>query len=126
MWAEVSSWKMLRRDQAQQVYFYYVNKNYFDFLNIDFLAGKGFVSDQLNNDTNTEIIINDAARIAFGFNSPEDALGKLLYQNKDIVGRIHGVVKTITINLSIILSRRPFINTQKAKDTIWLKLMRLH
>lgn len=80
-------------DQAQQVYFYYVNKNYFDFLNIDFLAGAGFVSDQLNNDTNTEIIINDAARIAFGFNTQEDALGKLLYQNKGIVGRIHGVVK---------------------------------
>jgi putative ABC transport system permease protein len=80
-------------EEAQQVYFYYVNKNYFDFLNIDLLAGKGFISDQLNNDNNTEIIINDAARIAFGFNTPEDALGKLLYQNKGIVGRIHGIVK---------------------------------
>ena len=80
-------------ETAQQVYSYYVNKNYFDFLGIELLAGKGFISDQLNNDTNTEIIINDAARQAFGFISPDEALGKLLYQNKNIVGRIHGVVK---------------------------------
>jgi putative ABC transport system permease protein len=80
-------------DQAQQIYFYYVNKNYFEFLNIELLAGQGFISDQLNNDNNTEIIINDAARVAFGFNTPEDALGKLLYQNQGIVGRIHGVIK---------------------------------
>ncbi|HZI24483.1 MAG TPA: FtsX-like permease family protein, partial [Chryseolinea sp.] len=80
-------------DQAQQVYFFYINKNYFHFLDIGFVAGQGFISDQLNNDKNTEIIINDAARVAFGFDSPEDALGKLLYQNQAIVGRIHGVVR---------------------------------
>lgn len=80
-------------EAGQQVYSYYVAKNYFDFLSIGFLAGKGFMSDQLNNDSNTEIIINDAACKAFGFNSPEEALGKILYQNKNIIGRIHGVVK---------------------------------
>ena len=80
-------------ETSQQIYSYYVSKNYFDFLGIELLSGKGFISDQLNNDTNTEIIINDAARQAFGFNSPEEALGKVLSQNKNIVGRIHGVVK---------------------------------
>ena len=80
-------------ETSQQIYSYYVSKNYFDFLGIELLSGKGFISDQLNNDTNTEIIINDAARQAFGFNSPEEALGKVLSQNKNVVGRIHGVVK---------------------------------
>jgi putative ABC transport system permease protein len=80
-------------EASQQVYSYYVDKNYFEFLSITLLAGKGFVSDQLSNDKNTEIIINEAARNAFGFNSDEEALGKIIYQNANIVGRIHGVVK---------------------------------
>jgi putative ABC transport system permease protein len=80
-------------DQAQQVYFYFINRNYFDFLEIEFLAGQGFISEQLTNDKNTEIIINEAASVAFGFNTPEAALGKILYQNNGVVGRIHGVVK---------------------------------
>jgi putative ABC transport system permease protein len=80
-------------DAAQQVYSYYVDKNYFEFLSIEFLAGKKFMSDQLNNDTNTEIIINHAASKAFGFDKPEDALGKILYQNNNVVGRIHGIIQ---------------------------------
>jgi putative ABC transport system permease protein len=80
-------------ENSLQVYFYFVNKNYFDFLSVDFLAGKGLISDQLNNDKNTEIVINDAARKAFGFNSPEEALGKIMHHDNDIVGRINGVVK---------------------------------
>jgi putative ABC transport system permease protein len=80
-------------ESSLQLYSFYVNKNYFDFLSIDFLAGKGPLSDQLNNDRNAEIIINDAARKAFGFNSPEDALGKIIYHDADIVGKIQGVVK---------------------------------
>jgi len=79
-------------EASQQVYSYYVAKNYFEFLSIELLAGNGFISDQLTNDSNTEIIINDAARRAFGFSSPEDAVGNLLYQNNNLVGRIHGVV----------------------------------
>ncbi len=76
-----------------QIYSYYVAKNYFDFLSIEFLAGKGFVSDQLNNDRNTELVINDAARKAFGFNSPEEALGEIIFHDNDIVGKINGVVR---------------------------------
>jgi putative ABC transport system permease protein len=79
-------------EAGQQVYSYYVNKNYFDFLSIDFLAGNSFVSDQLNNDSNTEIVINDAARKAFGFDTAQEALGNIMYQDNRIVGRIHGVV----------------------------------
>lgn len=80
-------------EDNHQVYSYYVNKNYFQFMSIDFLAGDGFVSDQLNNDQNTEIVINDAARKVFGFNTPEAALGKILYHDQQIIGRIKGIVK---------------------------------
>lgn len=76
-----------------QVYSYYVNKNYFDFLSIEFLAGSGLVSDQLYNDKNTELVINDAARKEFGFNSPDEAIGKIIYHDADVVGRIKGIVK---------------------------------
>jgi putative ABC transport system permease protein len=79
-------------ENTLQVYSYYVNKNYFDFLSIGFLAGSGLVSDQLYNDKNTELVINDAARRAFGFDAPEDAIGKIIYHDQDIVGRIKGVV----------------------------------
>ena len=80
-------------ENSLQAYLYYVKKNYFDFLQIDFLAGNGLVSDQLNNDKNTELVINDAARKAFGFPSPEEALGKIIYHHDDIVGKINGVIK---------------------------------
>jgi putative ABC transport system permease protein len=80
-------------ENSLQVYLYYVNKNYFDFLSIDFLAGTGLVGDQLYNDKNTELVINDAARKAFGFDTPEEAIGKIIYHDADIVGRINGVVK---------------------------------
>lgn len=80
-------------DVAQQVYSYYVDKNYFDFLSIKLIAGRDFISDQVNNDTNTEIVLNDAGRKAFGFATPEEALGKILYQNTNVVGRIHGIVE---------------------------------
>lgn len=76
-----------------QIFSYYVAKNYFDFLSIQFLAGKGLLSNQLSNDRNTELVINDAARKAFGFNSPEDAIGKIVFHDEDIVGKINGVVK---------------------------------
>jgi putative ABC transport system permease protein len=80
-------------EKSLQVYYYYIDKTYFDFFGIEFLAGAEMVSDQLNNDRNTELVINDAARKAFGFNSPEHAIGKVIYHDNDIVGKITGVVK---------------------------------
>jgi putative ABC transport system permease protein len=50
------------------------------------------VSDQLYNDRNTELVINEAARKSFGFNSPEEAIGKIIYHDNNIVGQINGVV----------------------------------
>ena len=80
-------------DNSLQVYYYYVDKTYFGFFEIDFLAGNEMVNDQLNNDRNTELVINDAARKSFGFSSPEEAIGKIIYHDNDIVGKINGVVK---------------------------------
>jgi putative ABC transport system permease protein len=80
-------------ERSEQVYFYFVDKNYFDFFEIEFLAGAAFISDQLNNNKDTEIIINDAARKIYGFEKAEDAIGKIFYHDKDIVGRIKGVVR---------------------------------
>ena len=80
-------------ENSLQVYYYYIDKNYFDFFEIEFLAGNGMISDQLNNDRNTELVINDEARKAFGFNSPESAVGEIIYHDEDIVGKIAGVVK---------------------------------
>ena len=76
-----------------QVHYYYVDKNYFDFFDIEFLAGNGMVNNQLHNDRHTELVINDAARKSFGFGSPEEAIGKIIYHDNDIVGKINGVVK---------------------------------
>jgi putative ABC transport system permease protein len=76
-----------------QVYYYYVDKSYFDFFDIEFLAGNGMINDQLHNDRHTELVINDAARKSFGFGSPEEAIGKIIYHDDDVVGKINGVVK---------------------------------
>jgi putative ABC transport system permease protein len=80
-------------DVGHQVYSFWIARNYFQYFSIEFLAGANFESEQSHNDANTEIIINDAARKAFGFNSPEEALGKIIHQNENIKGRVIGVVK---------------------------------
>jgi putative ABC transport system permease protein len=80
-------------EERMQVYTTYVDKNYFEFLEIGFLAGKNITSDQVGSGDQTEIVINDAARKALGFHKPEDALGHILYQDASTRGRIQGVVK---------------------------------
>lgn len=80
-------------ENSLQVYYYYIDKSYFDFFEIEFLAGDGLISNQLNNDRNTELVINEAARKAFGFNSSAEAIGKIIYHDNDIVGKITGVVR---------------------------------
>lgn len=80
-------------ENGQQMYSLYIAKNYFSFFSINFLAGGGFISEQLNNDVNTEIIINDAARKVLGFNSAEEALGNVILQHDNIKGKVVGVVE---------------------------------
>lgn len=80
-------------EQGHQMSTLYVGENYFDFFSIRFLAGSNFISRETNNTPNTELIINDAARKALGFKTPEEALGKIIYQNNSLKGRISAVVQ---------------------------------
>jgi putative ABC transport system permease protein len=80
-------------ENGHQMYCMYVAKNYFEFLSVSLLAGRNFISEATNNTMSTEIIINDAARKALGFTTPDEALGKIIYQNEYVKGQVIGVVK---------------------------------
>ena len=58
------------------------NKKYFEFFNIDLVAGSNFVNgSNIQDSISRKIIINETASNLFGFSSPEDALGKTVYSN---------------------------------------------
>lgn len=80
-------------ENGQQAYSLYVASNYFEYFSIGFLAGHGFVNEQTSEALTRELVINDAARKAFGFTTPEEALGKIIYQNDFIKGKVTGVVR---------------------------------
>ncbi|WCO02312.1 ABC transporter permease [Psychroserpens ponticola] len=54
------------------------DRNFLELFEIKLLAGRGY-----RNDTIKELVINEAARKFYGFESPEDAIGKTLLYDKE-------------------------------------------
>ncbi|MCX2681744.1 ABC transporter permease [Galbibacter sp. EGI 63066] len=67
----------------------YIDKDYLNLYKIELLAGTNLV----RRDTMREVLINDAARKALGFQSPEAAIGQWLTNYGNISYPIVGVVK---------------------------------
>ena len=82
-------------EQGKQVFFVYIAQNYLNFFHIDLICGRNFFeSDKGEKEDNTRaLIINESAVKAFGFASPEKALGALIYQDNRKVGNVIGVIK---------------------------------
>jgi putative ABC transport system permease protein len=63
------------------------NKNYFNFFNIDLVAGTNFVNgSNIMDSISRKIIINETASKQLGFKSPEEAIGKTIYAYDDMFG----------------------------------------
>ncbi|MBS1575209.1 MAG: ABC transporter permease [Bacteroidetes bacterium] len=61
---------------SRQVYFKWVDTGYLNLYGMKLIAGRNL----LPSDTTNEFVINETAARAFGFKSPQDALGKMIGQ----------------------------------------------
>jgi putative ABC transport system permease protein len=69
-----------------------VDGNYVNNINLTFLAGKNFnESDKTGNEKH--ILLNEKALMQFGFQTPADAIGHVIYRNDSIPLAVKGVVK---------------------------------
>jgi len=67
----------------------FIDTAYLDLYQMDLLAGRNIHA----SDTISEFIINETAAIAFGFNTPSEAIGKFIGQRGNAKQAIAGVVK---------------------------------
>ncbi|MGC4035884.1 MAG: ABC transporter permease [Chitinophagaceae bacterium] len=63
---------------SRQVYFKWVDTGYVDLYGMKIIAGRNL----LPSDTTTEFVVNETAVRAFGFKSPQEALGKMIGQQE--------------------------------------------
>lgn len=88
--SESSSYKRNRADESFSMNDIVVDANYVDNINLTFLAGENF-NEAEGNEKN--ILLNERALAQFGFETPADAIGQLIYMNDSIALTIRGVVK---------------------------------
>jgi putative ABC transport system permease protein len=80
-------------EKAQSMNFYYVDADFFPEYKIEMAAGRPFLRQSLT-DVVDVFVLNESAAKAFGFASPEEALGKRMYEGgSGGVGTIVGVAK---------------------------------
>jgi putative ABC transport system permease protein len=78
-------------ENAQSMYFYYVDSDFISQYKIEMIAGRPFRKDILTDVENT-FILNETASKAFGFSSPDEAIGKKMYEGgSGGIGTIIGV-----------------------------------
>jgi putative ABC transport system permease protein len=82
-------------ERGKQVYFVYVAQNYLNFFHINLVCGRNYFESELrqNADSRRALIVNESAVKAFGFASPEKALGASVDHDNNRVGNIIGVIK---------------------------------
>lgn len=73
----------------RQLFKKYIDSNYLKLYGFQLLAGRALSQ----SDTTNELIINETAVKAYGFASPQDAIGKMLGQSQESLVPIVGVVK---------------------------------
>lgn len=80
-------------DKAQSMNFYYIDHDFIPEYGIEIVAGRSFQK-KFQSDTYDSFILNETAVKAFGFSSPEEILGKKMYEGgSGGVGTIIGVAK---------------------------------
>ncbi len=87
-----SDYKKNRNDEPFVMRDFLVNDSYIKNIDLIFLAGKNFDSSE-EGDREKNVILNEAAFVAFGFASPSSAIGQTLYVEDSIMLNVIGVVK---------------------------------
>jgi putative ABC transport system permease protein len=82
-----------KEEKAQSMNFYYVDHDFIPEYDIEIVAGRSFQK-EIRSDIYDSFILNETAVRAFGFSSPEEVLGKKMYEGgSGGVGTIIGVTK---------------------------------
>ena len=80
-------------EKTQSMNFYYVDSDFLPEYKIEMIAGRAFQRDILT-DIEDTFILNETAYKAFGFSSPEEAIGKKMYEGgSGGIGTIIGVTE---------------------------------
>jgi putative ABC transport system permease protein len=80
-------------EKAQSMNFYYVDHDFIPEYEIEIVAGRSFQK-EIRSDIYESFILNETAVRAFGFSSPEEILGKKMYEGGSSgIGTIIGVTK---------------------------------
>jgi len=80
-------------EKTQSMNFYYVDSDFFPEYKIEMMVGRLFQKD-IQTDINDTFILNKTASDAFGFYSPEEAIGKRMYEGgSGGIGTIIGVIE---------------------------------
>lgn len=80
-------------EKTQSMNFYYVDSDFLREYKIEMMAGKSFQK-EVQTDINDTFILNETAAKAFGFSSPEEAIGKRMYEGgSGGIGTIIGVTE---------------------------------
>jgi len=76
----------------QMMYFYFCDSDFLKIYGLELAAGRGFVKDMAT-DATKACLINEAAVSAFGWSTPQEAIGKSILTSDSKVKEIIGVVK---------------------------------
>jgi putative ABC transport system permease protein len=80
-------------EKTQSMNFYYVDSDFLREYKIEMMAGRSFQK-EVQTDINDTFILNETAAKAFGFSSPEEAIGKRMYEGgSGGIGTIIGVTE---------------------------------
>jgi putative ABC transport system permease protein len=80
-------------EKAQSMNFYYVDSDFIPEYKIEVVAGRPFQK-EVQTDIDNTFILNETAARAFGFTTPEEAIGKRMYEGgSGGIGTIIGVTK---------------------------------
>lgn len=80
-------------EKTQSMNFYYVDSDFIPEYKIEMIAGRPFQK-EIQTDVTDKFVLNEAAVNAFGFSSPEEAIGKRMYEGgSGGIGTIIGVVQ---------------------------------
>jgi len=80
-------------EKTQSMNFYYVDSDFLPEFKIEMMAGRSFLK-EVQTDIEETFILNETAAKAFGFSSPEEAIGKRMYEGgSGGIGTIIGVAK---------------------------------
>jgi putative ABC transport system permease protein len=80
-------------ERTQSMDYYYVDDDFIEEYGIEVVAGRSFERNRAS-DRDNAFILNETASRAFGFGSPEEAIGKKMYEGgSGLIGTIIGVTK---------------------------------